>query len=191
MVPRTLSTRKTASSGFTYILLLIQMALVAIALSVVVQVWMTMQMRAREEELLNVGQEFRQAIEQYYRNTPAGIAERYPRKLDDLLKDPRYPAPRRYLRKIYFDPITNSRDWGLQKAGDLITGVYSRSDREPIKKTEFRPVDQNFEGKTKYSEWIFTPRTGNRPNVVTPGDPGVPGVPLSPRAGYLQNSNSR
>jgi len=180
-----------ASCGFTYIGLLIMVALAGIALTVVSQVWLTVQTREKENELLYVGGEIRRAIELYYRNTPAGMAERYPRRLEDLLKDPRYPSTRRYLRKIYFDPITGSREWGLQKAGDLITGVYSPSQKEPIKKFEFRAVDQSFEGKARYSEWVFTPRTGNRPVVIPPEGPGVPGLPVPPRAGTFPNGMRR
>lgn len=179
------------SAGFTYIGLLILVALTGIALSVVSQVWLTVQARDKEEDLLYVGNEIRRAIELYYQNTPPGMTERYPRRLEDLIKDPRYAGTRRYLRRIYRDPITGSREWGYQKAGDLITGVYSLSNREPVKKFEFRAVDQSFEGKTRYSEWIFTPRTGNRPVVIPPEGPGILGLPTPPRPGTFPNGMSR
>jgi len=166
-------------------------AMTGIALSVVGQVWQTTQTRDKEEELLFVGGEIRRAIELYYVNTPAGMTERYPRKLEDLLRDPRYVDARRYLRKIYRDPITSSREWGYLKAGDLITGVYSLSNKEPIKKFEFRVADQGFEGKTKYSEWIFSPRTGQRPVVIPPDGSGIPGLTPVPRPGTLPNSQRR
>ena len=184
-------TMRTASEGFTYIGLLIVVALTGIALTIVSQMWLTVQTREKEKELLYVGGEIRRAIELYYNNTPAGMTERYPRRLEDLLKDPRYPGTRRYLRKIYRDPIMGSEEWGLQKAGDLITGVYSRSPREPIKKFEFRVADQSFEGMNRYSDWVFTPRTGNRPVVIPPPGAGAPGVPMPPRPGTSVQGMSR
>ena len=38
-----------------------------------------------------------------------------------------------------------------------IYAVYSLSEDTPIKQNNFRLVDQNFEGKTKYSDWVFLP----------------------------------
>ena len=61
--------------------------------------------RAREGELLYVGNLYRDAIRQYSESTPAG-ARPYPDRLDDLLRDPRYPVVRRYLRRPYPDPFT-------------------------------------------------------------------------------------
>jgi type II secretory pathway pseudopilin PulG len=170
------------AAGFTYLGVLLLVAMMGIALVVVSQVWVTMQKRDKEEELLFVGGQFRRALALYYANTPGG-GERYPRSLDDLLKDPRYPGVRRYLRKIYHDPITGRAEWGLVKAGDLITGVHSLSDAEPLKKTEFRPADRNFEGRTKYSDWVFLPRSGRIPVAVPPGGPVTPLTAPPPRPG--------
>lgn len=183
--------RVLSNAGFAYIGVLILVAMTGVALTVVSQVWQTMQSRDREEELLWVGQEMRHAIELYYRNTPAGMSERYPHRLEDLLKDPRYPGTRRYLRKIYRDPITGSAQWGHLMAGDMIAGVYSLSNKEPIKRFEFGVSDQGFEGKTKYSEWVFSPRTGNRPVTILPDGAGLPGVPVPPRPGSVQNRMNR
>ena len=169
------------AAGFVYIGLLILVAMTGVALTVASQFWQTVQRRDREDELLWTGNEMRRAIELYYRHTPAGMSERYPRRLEDLLKDPRYPGVRRYLRKIYRDPITGSADWGLLKAGGMIVGVHSLSQREPLKKYEFRVADQAFEGKLKYSEWVFTPRTGNRPLTLPPDAAPPAGVPVLPR----------
>jgi len=36
-----------------------------------------------------------------------------------------------------------------------ILGVHSASDDEPAKKTNFSLADKGFEGKMKYSEWVF------------------------------------
>lgn len=171
---------RPGEAGFFYVALLVLMAMSSVALTVVSQVWHTMQVRDREAELLWVGSEMRTAIELYYRSTPAGVVERYPQRLEDLLRDPRYPGTRRYLRRIYRDPVTGRKDWGLLKAGNLITGVYSLSDAEPVKKAGFRVADQAFEGTMKYSQWVFTPRTGNRPVALPADGAGRPGMPVPP-----------
>jgi type II secretory pathway pseudopilin PulG len=139
-----------------------------IVLTVVSQVWQTMQKREKEDELLFVGDQMRRALALYAANAPGG--QRYPQSLEELLKDPRYPDARRYLRKIYLDPITGRADWGLVTGpGDVIMGVYSLSEEEPLKKTEFRFADLAFEGKTKYSEWVFVPKSGLRRGQLPPG----------------------
>jgi hypothetical protein len=77
-----------------------------------------------------------------------------------MLKDPRYPNTRRYLRKIYIDPITGANDWGLLKnPNGSIYGVYSLSEDATIKRDNFDLADDSFKGKSNYSEWkfIYTP----------------------------------
>jgi len=154
-------------------------------LTVVSQVWQTTQQREKEDELLFVGDQMRRALTAYA--ATAGGGQRYPQRLEDLLKDPRFPAPRRYLRKIYVDPITGRAEWGLLKGpGDVIMGVYSLSEEEPLKKSEFRLADRAFEGKTKYSEWVFVPRVSVRRGMLPPG--GAPQVaPQQPQPGQRTN----
>lgn len=117
--------------------------------------WQTAQKRDGEEELLFVGHQYAKAIELYYLNTPGQI-KRYPRELGDLLKDARQQGIKRYLRKLYADPITGKAEWGIVNAPDGgIAGVYSLSTAEPLKKANFKYVDRAFADKTRYSEWIF------------------------------------
>jgi type II secretory pathway pseudopilin PulG len=143
--------------GFGYIGLLILVAMMSIALAGAGEVWHTAQQREKEQELLFAGGQFRRAIAQYYANTP-GKARRYPLQLEELLKDPRHPGIRRYLRKIYLDPMTGKAEWGLVTGpGGEIYGVYSRSQDAPLKQASFRLAEKDFEGKTKYSEWVFIP----------------------------------
>jgi type II secretory pathway pseudopilin PulG len=170
-----LEKRLRRAPGFTYIGLLILVALIGIGLSAVGQVWATMQQRDKEEELLFVGGQIRNALALYAANTP-GNGERYPQRLDDLLKDSRYPGVRRYLRKIYRDPMTGSAEWGLVKTPTgTIAGVYSQSDRVPIKISQFNLADQSFEEKTKYSEWVFMPRARPGTAVMAPAPGTLPG----------------
>ena len=145
--------------GFTYLGLMLIVASMGAALAATAQVWSTVVQREKERELLFIGDEFRKALKAF-----AGAArntnERTPRTLNDLVKDPRHPDTRRYLRQIYIDPMTGKREWGLQKdVKGGIVGVFSLSDAKPRKVAEFASRDRDFEGKTKYSEWIFLPKS--------------------------------
>ena len=160
------------AGGFTYIGVLLLVVMAGIALSVVSGVWQVAQKREKEKELLFIGSQFRRALAQYAANGGGN-----PRTLEDLLKDPRVPGVRRALRRIYRDPMTGSAQWGLVKVGGLITGVYSLSEEEPLKQSQFRLADQAFEGKKKYSEWVFL--TGAVQAV-----PGVAGTDSTATARY-------
>lgn len=140
--------------GFTYISLLVFIAIIGVGLAATGEVWHMTMKREKEDELLFVGDQIRNAINMYLQQP--GQAGRYPASLEDLLKDPRFPGTKRYLRKIYLDPVTNSSKWELVKGvnGELL-GVHSTSDDEPAKKTGFKLADKDFEGKMRYSEWVF------------------------------------
>jgi type II secretory pathway pseudopilin PulG len=141
--------------GFTYIGILLVVALMGIALASAGQVWHTLQKREKEQELLFIGQQFRLALKRYADHTP-GKARRAPLQLEELLQDPRHPGIRRHLRRIYLDPMTGKPEWGLVTGpGGEIYGVHSRSDAEPLKKRNFGLADRNFEDKMKYSDWVF------------------------------------
>lgn len=143
--------------GFTYIGVLILVAMMGIALAAAGDIWHTASKREKEQELLFIGDQYRRAIGQFSANTP-GKARRHPLSLEELLQDPRHPGIRRYLRKVYPDPMTGKAEWGLIAGpGGEIFGVYSLSEDEPLKKANFRLAEKDFEGKTKYSEWVFMP----------------------------------
>jgi type II secretory pathway pseudopilin PulG len=163
--------------------LLFLVATMGLALTVVSELWHTVQQRDKEEQLLFAGDQIRRAIGRYYASNGA-----YPHQLEDLLKDPGFPGVRRFLRRIYPDPITGSAEWGLVKLpGDAISGVYSLSEQEPLKQAGFSLADQDFEGKMKYSEWVFFPRIGlrNRPaaGAAAPGTPAA--APAQPDSTQL------
>lgn len=140
--------------GFTYIGLLIAIALVGVALAGTGVVWHAEARREKERELLFIGEEFRRAIGRYYERSPG--TKKYPTSLDELLRDPRYPDVQRYLRKIYLDPISGSSDWELVMApGGGIAGIFSPSDGEPIRQTNFPQIQSDFEGAARYSDWKF------------------------------------
>jgi type II secretory pathway pseudopilin PulG len=141
--------------GFTYIGVLVLVVLMGIALASAGEVWHTMQQREKERELLFIGHQFRLALKRYAISTP-GKASRAPLRLEELLQDPRYPGIRRYLRKIYLDPLTGRPEWGLMTGprGEIY-GVHSLSEDEPLKKDHFDLADKHFEGSMKYSDWVF------------------------------------
>jgi len=142
-------------TGFTYIGILIAMALFGVALAATGELWRTAAQREREQELLFAGSQFRSAFLSYYGATPAG-KPRYPRALEDLLEDHRFPVVRRHLRRIYPDPMTGTPEWGLVDApGGGIAGVHSRSEAKPLKTGNFSPQDLKFEGAERYSDWKF------------------------------------
>jgi type II secretory pathway pseudopilin PulG len=141
--------------GFTFLGLMVIIAIMGVALLAVGEVWHSAQRREKEQELLFVGDQFRRAINSYYVHAP-NKRQPYPMNLEDLLKDPRYPSTQRYLRKIYLDPISGSSEWGVvRQPNGGIYGVYSLSEETPIKQGNFRLADKNFEGKKKYADWIF------------------------------------
>ncbi len=112
--------------------------------------------REKEQELIFVGNQFRQAIARYYERSPGG-AKRYPQKLEDLLEDKRYPMPQRYLRRMYADPVTGERQWGLVEAPEGgIMGVHSLSQGAPIKTRGFALRDSLLEGAASYAQWHFS-----------------------------------
>jgi len=126
------SGRMPKQRGFTYIMLLIAVAIMGIVVAGAATAWSTQRQRDAEEDLKFVGEEFRRAIALYYYRSP-GISPQYPRTLQDLVDDPRYPGTQRYLRKIYRDPMTGLKEWGLVKAPDGgIAGVYSQSKLRPF-----------------------------------------------------------
>lgn len=117
--------------------------------------WSELVKRERELELLKVGDTIRKAIGRYYNATP-GIVKQYPPNLEALLHDDRYPNPRRYLRKIYLDPVTQREGWGIVVApSGGVMGINSLSGEKPFKLKNFSPVYKLFEDKEFYGDWYF------------------------------------
>ena len=144
------------AQGFIYIGLLIGLAIVGIGLGTVSEVWTQSAQRDREEELLFVGEQFRQAITRYYVQSPPND-RRFPMHLDDLLDDVRTPGKvLHHLRRVYPDPMTGAKNWGeVRLAGGQLVGVYSLSPDRPIREKGFALRDKDFADKTQYSEWVF------------------------------------
>jgi len=167
--------RTAGSGGFTYVWLLVAVALMAAGLAAIGEVASTAAKREREAELLFVGDQFARAIAEYSASSPG--APQYPRKLEDLLADNRYPNARRYLRRIYPDPMTGRPDWGLVRGpGGGIVGVHSQSMERPLKTANFPQGYESFAGATVYSAWRFGPASaGSRTMPESTARPATPG----------------
>ncbi len=164
---RTGKAARNRQTGVTYLAILFAIAVIGVALAVTGINWSQEGQREKERELLYIGNQYRQAIALYYERTP-GMVKQYPKKLEDLLTDTRYVTPQHYLRKIYRDPVTNSREWGITMAPEGgIMGVHSLSNAAPIKTANFDYANQAFEGVGKYADWVFA----YRPPVVAPALP--------------------
>ena len=197
-----LETLASAQRGFSYIWMLLLIALMGIGMTVVADVQTTTSQRDREKELLAIGRQFRTALASYYaarlpstgaagdlamsrgmgpgrpvsglppaagggadvpgvggqpelppQNDPRG----YPARLEDLLKDERFPGIRRHLRKVFVDPMTGKAEWGLVQVSGRIVGIHSLSTVAPIKQAGFEGDEQAFTGAQSYAEWIFSP----------------------------------
>lgn len=141
--------------GFTYLLALAMVAIVGFGLARATMVWKTESQRIREDQLLDIGDQYRRAIEKYLNAQPNVPV--FPRKLEDLLLDPRFPDTRRYLRQVRPDPLGPKREWGLivDPLTQGIMGVYSRAPGRPIKQGNFKKPYEEFDNSASYADWKF------------------------------------
>jgi len=169
--------------GFTYIGLLMAVFIMGLMLTLVSRVWRTTEQRERETQLLFVGHAYRMAIASY-----VAFGHQYPPTLQSLLKDERFPVPKRHLRRLYVDPMTRQADWSLimTPSGQGIMGVASSSQGVPIKRDGFEIIDEALKGADCYCAWQFvyyanrwnrtlgtgTPSIG-APGTIQPGGPGT------------------
>lgn len=154
LAPLSRGVRAWRAGGFTYLTVLFIVAILMTGLALVGEVWETAAKREKETELLFVGNQYRRAIALFYEKTPGGV-KRYPRALEELLKDPRQPGTERYLRQLYPDPL-GSKEWGIVKAPDGgVAGVFSLSEEKPLKTGNFKVRDAGFEAAQRYADWKF------------------------------------
>ena len=148
----------TRQSGFTYLFVLMLIALIGLGLGAAGTFWHTDAQRTREAELLFIGNQYRQAIQSYYELD--SNAPRLPRSIDDLLEDTRQPEPVRHLRRAWRDPVTGDAfEPILAPDGVGLSGVASRSTDTPLKQSGFDKRDEGFAKVATYAEWqfVFTP----------------------------------
>ena len=177
---RTTLQARRSTRGVVLLALLLLLALGGIGLMAAIDFWSVTRQRDREVQLLFVGDQYRQAIQRYYYAAPPGGGRSLPETLDALLEDSRYPVPMHHLRRLYPDPITGSNEWGLLRTGDRISGVYSLSEVEPIKKAGFPSPYEFFNDKTSYRDWVFAFVGPRRSGIVAP----IPS-PATPASGVF------
>jgi type II secretory pathway pseudopilin PulG len=162
--------------GYALLALLILVAISGLALGAASTIWTTTSTRDKEQQLIWTGLQFRDAISSYVKNSPGGA--QYPRRLGDLLEDPRFPNVRRHLRQIYRDPFTGEANWGLVKNGDLIIGVYSLAPGAPIKKAGFAAGLESFAEASSYGDWKFV-YSGESAAGTQGANPPLAAAPIS------------
>lgn len=140
--------------GAVYVWMLVSLIFLSLGLGQWSINYATLKQREKEQELLRIGLMYRKAIHEYYENSPGGV-KNFPEKLEDLLKDPRSLETRRYLRKLEKDPITSLSFDIVRNTSGQIVGVYSKSDKETIKKKEFPMALKKFEQARTYKDWVF------------------------------------
>jgi type II secretory pathway pseudopilin PulG len=146
---------RSRCGGFSYVALLILIAVLAVVATTTLQAGASVQRRHAEEDLLRVGAEFERALASYKAATPAG-ASPWPQQLDDLLADPRYAGARRHLRNVRADPLSGTQDWGIVRGPDGgIVALHSLAKGRPIKVSGFAPGQQRFENAENYAQWRF------------------------------------
>lgn len=164
--------------GMGYLGLLFAIAIIGITLATVGVLWSTQSRRDREAELLFVGNQFRQAIGHYYET--GGV---YPPALAELVEDTRVPIARRFLRRLYPDPMTGTGDWELIRTSDGgIMGVASNSMQAPIKVAGFSLADAAFEKQSCYCDWkfIYLSKSIGRRRVLPPMPSSPDSAPKQP-----------
>lgn len=141
--------------GIAYLWMLFLVFLLGLGLGKTLEVFSTVSQREKEAELLQVGRLYQEAIRQFYWNSP-GSVKRYPLDLTDLIKDPRTPTTRRYLRKLYLDPISGEAFVPVMAPqGVGVAGVRSGSLRQPLKRSGFAEAEEGFENAATYADWVF------------------------------------
>ncbi len=154
--------RRFRQAGFSYLLVLIFVAIMGAGLAAISEVWVTSVTREKEAELLYIGHQYRRAIARYYQGSPGG-ARQFPPRLEDLLLDPRFPDQRHYLRSLYPDPFSGKSDWVTIPAPQGgIMGVASASEARPLKLANFARPNEVFSlladrlgDKLRYRDWEF------------------------------------
>jgi type II secretory pathway pseudopilin PulG len=165
--------------GFAYLGLLFLVVLIGLGLASVATVWHTAVRRENEQELLFVGEQFRSAIKSYYESTP-GSAKEYPRSLDDLVLDPRFPNARRHLRHVFVDPMTGKPEWGLVTRGDRIIGVHSLAEGPPLRVAGFRDGEAGFGAAKALADWKFVYNAASAAAAQPASVSGFEPVPTQP-----------
>ena len=165
-----------SQGGFTYLGLIVFVFIIGLVGAATLKVEALLRRAQLERELLETGAQFSAALDSYAAATPRG-QPRAPLSLDELLRDKRFPNPRRHLRKVFIDPVTGKAEWGLVRAGEAgpILGVHSLSQATPLKQANFDLRFSGFENRGHLAEWKFMAlETGAQVQPIAPLRPPVP-----------------
>jgi type II secretory pathway pseudopilin PulG len=150
--------RGRREGGFTYLGLIILVTVIGLVGAATLKIDSLLRRASAEQELLEAGAAFSEALRTYAEATPKGQPAQPP-SLKELLKDPRFPGVRRHLRKIFVDPLTGKAEWGIVWAnpGDRrgVLAVYSLSKAKPLKQGHFDARFPGFENRQHFSDWKF------------------------------------
>lgn len=147
--------QRAGQAGFSYIGILITLAIAGLGLSGTAIVWHMQAQRINERTLLETGEAYRLAIGRYYEATP-GAFKAYPRRLEELIEDKRFPVAKRHLRRLLSDPFSPRQPMRLIVQQEAIIGVYSMSSLAPVSRKGYLEFESGFESAKKYSDWQFT-----------------------------------
>ena len=119
--------RHAIDFGFTYLAVLLAVALICLVLTGASEIWSKHAARERLARMDAVGNEYVAAIAAYHKGTPGIVVNSYPRSISELIQDPRFLTVRRYLRREYPNPFTGNLDWEVVPAPDGgIMGIRAR-----------------------------------------------------------------
>lgn len=139
--------------GVTYLWVLLALVLLTLGIGKSLDVYSAKVQRQKEKELILVGELYKKAIKDYYLSTPGGI-HKFPEKLEDLTRDRRHIVIRRYIRKIYLDPMTGKPLALIVAPEGGIMGVKSTSTKHPLRHYQASKFSSVTDIKT-YQDWHF------------------------------------
>jgi type II secretory pathway pseudopilin PulG len=145
----------STARGFTFVAMLLLIALVSLGLAAAGTVWSQAAQRERERDLMRIGSLYAQAIASYHRVSP-GSQKVYPERLDALLLDTRFVGTVRHLRQAYPDPMNPGQPWTLLRdSANRIIGVHSQSEETPVAQGLVMLEDRVLAPAKRYKEWLF------------------------------------
>ncbi|MCL4822282.1 MAG: hypothetical protein KJ067_24405 [Vicinamibacteria bacterium] len=181
--------------GYVMVALLAAIAILLIGMGAAAPTWKYVMQDSREQELIFRGSQIADAIGRYQRKH----ANALPTSIEQLVKG-------KFLRREYADPMTADGKWRLLRPGEVAGvpgrpgapggtpgagprtpgaqpaspgGFGAGTGLGPIAGVASRSTESSlriFNGRTRYSEWLFMPgqpRVIGRPRTPEPRQPGT------------------